>query len=105
MSCGGYALSLIPGTVNMQVSPQTDGSVQLYMPDPFLRGAAEHQDDDPFIAEIEALLPPEHEFIWLDDWEGYHIAWGEVHCGSNTRRTPIANWWEDALHLIDGGTQ
>jgi protein-arginine deiminase len=32
---------------------------------------------------------------FLDDWEEYHIALGEVHCSSNTLRTPTqAKWWE-----------
>ena len=52
--------------------------------------------------EIEALLPAENEFVWIDDWYTYHLMLGEVHCGSNTRRTPVSGWWEDAMHLIDG---
>ncbi len=31
----------------------------------------------------------------LDDWYEYHVMNGEVHCSSNTLRTPTkANWWE-----------
>lgn len=32
---------------------------------------------------------------FLDDWYEYHIQQGEIHCGTNTLRTPtIAKWWE-----------
>lgn len=31
----------------------------------------------------------------IDDWFEYHVALGEVHCGTNTLRTPTtAKWWE-----------
>jgi protein-arginine deiminase len=32
---------------------------------------------------------------FLDDWKEYHVILGEVHCSSNTLRTPVsAKWWE-----------
>jgi protein-arginine deiminase len=32
---------------------------------------------------------------FLDDWKEYHVKLGEVHCSSNTLRTPTrAKWWE-----------
>lgn len=32
---------------------------------------------------------------FIDDWDEYHDKKGEVHCGTNTLRTPpAANWWE-----------
>jgi hypothetical protein len=42
---------------------------------------------------------------WVDDWNVYHVGDGEVHCGTNTLRTPAeaaagyagAHWW-DAYH-------
>ena len=31
----------------------------------------------------------------IDDWYEYHVALGEVHCGTNTLRAPTASkWWE-----------
>jgi protein-arginine deiminase len=33
----------------------------------------------------------------IDDWTGYHSGWGEVHCGTNVKRTPPSpstDWWE-----------
>jgi protein-arginine deiminase len=32
---------------------------------------------------------------FVEDWDGYHVALGEVHCGTNTtRKIPEARWWE-----------
>lgn len=99
--CGGTTVALIPGTANMTVVPLESGETHLFMPDPFLR---EHTglDDDPFKDEIESLLPEGLTPHWLDDWDWYHTQLGEVHCGSNVVRTPIANWWETAMHLLGG---
>jgi protein-arginine deiminase len=41
---------------------------------------------------------------FIDDWDDYHVALGEIHCGTNELRTPYdgqaafgnvryANWW------------
>ena len=101
--CGGYAAALIPGTVNMLVVTGENGESTLILPDPFLRGAGQPQNADPFIAEINRLLPAAGTPVWVDNWDLYHALLGEVHCGTNTTRTPTAQWWTDALHLIDGG--
>ena len=101
-ACGGTALSLIPGTVNMQVQTHADGvGADLFIPDPFLREDVDDLGSDPFIAEFEAMLPSNLTPHWLDDWATYHLMWGEVHCGSNTRRTPVGQWWTDATHLLE----
>jgi len=102
---GPYAAALIPGTVNMLVHTHPDGQATAFLPDPFLRPEGAGIEDDPFVAEIEALLPPDVEPVWVDNWDMYHIALGEVHCGTNARRTPLANWWEDALHLLPDGDE
>lgn len=92
--CGGYGLALIPGTANLTVAqPDPDGPVHLFFPDPFLREDTDDPGSDPFIAYVNALLPAAVEPHWLDDWELYHMAWGEVHCGSNARRTPTDEAW------------
>lgn len=98
--CGGATVGLIPGTVNMTVAPMPSGETHLFMPDPFLRPSGDDQQDDPFIAHIEGMLPEGLDFHWLDDWDNYHIMLGEVHCGSNTVRTPIDDWWTAAAHLL-----
>lgn len=39
---------------------------------------------------------PEREVCFIDDWYSYHQMLGEVHCGTNARRTPFpeVRWWE-----------
>lgn len=97
-SCGGYGLALIPGTANLTVAqPDPDGPVHLFMPDPFLRTDPDDQSSDPLIAYINALLPADAEPHWLDDWSNYHMMWGEVHCGSNSRRTPTEDAWTQSV--------
>lgn len=40
--------------------------------------------------KAEGLVP--HS---IDDWDEYHVNMGEVHCGTNTLRSPkFTNWWE-----------
>ena len=39
---------------------------------------------------------PERRVRFIDDWYSYHQQKGEVHCGTNARRTPFpgVRWWE-----------
>jgi protein-arginine deiminase len=39
---------------------------------------------------------PERDVRFIDDWYSYHQMVGEVHCGTNARRTPFPDvrWWE-----------
>jgi hypothetical protein len=37
---------------------------------------------------------PGHIIKFVDDWDVYHAHEGEIHCGSNVKRTPLNNWWE-----------
>lgn len=98
--CAGGALSLIPGTANLVIA-EMDGVTNAFIADPFLREDVDDQASDPFIAEVASLIPSNLTIRWLDDWDWYHAAWGEVHCGSNTERTPVADWWTVALHLLE----
>lgn len=101
--CGGpRAVALIPGTVNMLVVTGEAGASTLFAPDPFLRDPSAPQSSDPLIQYVNDLLPTSADVVWVDNWDVYHLAWGEVHCGTNTTRTPTAAWWTSALHLIDG---
>lgn len=100
--CGGLALALIPATANMQVNTHADGvNADLFIPDPFLRANGAPASSDPFVQDFEALLPANLNPIWTDDWNVYHMGWGEVHCGTNTLRTPGGQWWTDARHLME----
>jgi protein-arginine deiminase len=45
-------------------------------------------------AMIAALAPLAIKVRFAEDWDDYHAATGEVHCGSNTRRKiPDTKWW------------
>jgi protein-arginine deiminase len=39
---------------------------------------------------------PDRDARFVDDWYAYHEQLGEVHCGTNTRRSPPTDvhWWE-----------
>lgn len=44
---------------------------------------------------VDRLEPLGITVHFVEDWDDYHAALGEVHCGTNTRRKiPDAKWWE-----------
>ncbi|MCB9763365.1 MAG: hypothetical protein H6739_26600 [Alphaproteobacteria bacterium] len=96
---GGVA-ALIPGMANLIVADVGDGNTYLFMADPFLRTNASDQSADPMITYVRALFP-DTEVVFLDDWALYHMNLGEVHCGSNVRRTQTEDWWTAAAHLLE----
>jgi hypothetical protein len=99
--CGGTVASLIPGMVNLTIADLGDGP-QAFLPDPFLRADLDDQTTDPMIDAVTELLPESIDLHFVDDWEIYHLALGEVHCGSNVLRSPsAADWWTQDL----GGSQ
>ena len=53
------------------------------------------------IAAVEDLMPEELQLNFVDDWDVYHMALGEVHCGTNMTRTPMDDWWSKAGHLVE----
>jgi protein-arginine deiminase len=85
--CG--AIAVIPGTVNLlMVTDETGTGGTAFLPDPFLRAPDESRDDDPLIRWWRENLPATVEPIFVDDWNVYHMAQGEVHCGTNQTRDP-----------------
>ncbi len=100
--CFGDLAALIPGTVNLLVHTGSAGESTLFLPDPFLRPEGVGQGADPLIDYVNERLPASATPVWVDNWDLYHLGGGEVHCGTNASRTPTAQWWTDALHLIDG---
>jgi hypothetical protein len=92
-TCGGRVAALIPGMVNMTIA-QVGGTTHLFTADPFFRASGTTQADDPIIAAFAQLMPAGMTLHFVDDWSTYHMSLGEVHCGSNVRRTPIQAWWE-----------
>ena len=100
--CRNYALALIPGMVNLAVFTEADGPAKLLIPDPFLRDSDMTQAEDAFLAYWDSLMPQGDDRYYLDDWSVYHEGWGEIHCGTNIRRDPGADWWVSARHLLGG---
>jgi hypothetical protein len=83
------------------VLPLPDGSVHVIMADPFWREDSADIATDPFVAEIERLLPDSLTTHWADNWYTLHAMMGEVHCGSNIRRQPVAGTGALALSLLE----
>jgi protein-arginine deiminase len=52
------------------------------------------------INAFKAASSPTLQWHFIDDWDTYHLGLGEVHCGTNVRRTPTASWWTTAQHLM-----
>jgi hypothetical protein len=65
---------------------------KLYVPRQF--GPANLNGIDAFEDAIETALGDSVRFV--DCWYWYHLAKGEVHCGSNVKREKLnINWWEN----------
>jgi protein-arginine deiminase len=83
-----FADALTAGMVNMLV---VNG--HCIVPKPFgpVVGGKDLFEED--LKSSLSSLPVTVSF--LDDWDEYHVKLGEVHCSSNTLRTPTrAKWWE-----------
>ncbi len=99
---GGCHAAMIPGMVNLIVANFGEGDDHLFMADPFVRSSLGDQREDPFIAHMHEILPPQYELHFLDDWSVYHAGLGEVHCGTNVQREPAGDWWNTAAPLLEG---
>ncbi|MCA9582874.1 MAG: hypothetical protein KC416_13840, partial [Myxococcales bacterium] len=100
--CG--AAALVPGMVNLIVANTPGQPIKIFMADPFFRSNLSSQAGDPFIAAVNAVMPAGLEMHYVDNWYVYHRGIGEVHCGTNVRRTPSGQWWTDATHLLSRNT-
>jgi len=108
-----YSLAMMTGMVNLMVFDD-----KLFIPDPHFRDQWTEEEDlngnfildkgedtnkdgmlnskvDPIQAYVETLLPAGLEFYWSDTWATYHVNMGEIHCGTEVRRTPTStvDWW------------
>lgn len=93
--------ALIPGMVNLIVANVDSTTTHLFTADPFFRSTT-NQAADPIIAAFTAAMPAGMQLHYLDNWDTYHMGLGEVHCGTNVRRTPMTTWWTTAQHLLGG---
>jgi len=91
-NCGAVALT--PGTVNLALFNVEGQPAHTFVPDPFMRATAD-QSTDPIIADFKARMPRDLVLHFVDNWNVYHTNLGEVHCGTNVQRAPIAGWWEE----------
>ena len=93
--CYGATATLLPGVVNMAVFTHEDQkSADAFIPDPFFRSDLGDRASDPYIEMFESILPDGVTAHWVNDWDWYHVQLGEVHCGSNIKRTALKNWWD-----------
>ncbi len=83
-----------PNPCNFQplgISPQAAGN-RLYFPRQFAPKAA-GQNIDMFEALIASRFSETVRFV--DDWAGYHLSIGNVHCGTSVKRAvPTNDWWQ-----------
>ena len=92
--CYSSTATLFPGVVNMLVFTNEDGTgADLFVPDPYLRSNLNQVNGDILRNALEERIPEGNTIHWVDDWEWYHMALGEVHCGSNVQREPADQWW------------
>ena len=68
----------------------------VFVPKPF--GPRDGQGDvfENYVSGEFADKLPGAGVIFLDDWNTYHRMEGEIHCGTNAKRTPPPDvkWWE-----------
>jgi protein-arginine deiminase len=85
----GSSLAHQPGTVNLFVIDERTVAV----PDPH---GPVINGKDLFKTQLEtALAPYQVRVQWVENWNLYHRAAGEVHCGTNAMRAiPSIKWWE-----------
>jgi hypothetical protein len=83
----GTAVAALPDMVNL-LNFHTSNGVMLIVPEPY---------SDPFKdAFVAAVAGTGAQMQWIDCLE-YHWNQGQVHCGTNTRRTPadpLIRWWD-----------
>jgi protein-arginine deiminase len=88
-SMDGLSYAYIPGMVNGILVSDT----HFVVPDP--HGPVINGVDIFRKTMTDRLQPLGITVDFAEDWDEYHAALGEVHCGTNTRRKiPETKWWE-----------
>jgi protein-arginine deiminase len=88
-STDGGSIAYIPGMVNGVYV----GDAHFVAPKP--HGPVINGKDIFEQTMIDRLKPLGITVHFAEDWDEYHAALGEVHCGTNTRRKiPDTKWWE-----------
>jgi protein-arginine deiminase len=78
------AEAYIPNMVNSLIA-----NGKIVIPKPF--GPVEN-GTDAFEIELTTRIPGGVE-VFVDDWDMYHAWGGEIHCGTNVRRSIPMFWW------------
>lgn len=91
--CG--AVALVPGMMNLAMFNFAGEAARAFVPDPFLRAEDDDPASDPIIEDYKARMPKDLVLHFVDNWSVYHTNLGEVHCGTNVQRAPLADWWEE----------
>lgn len=80
--------AFMPGMVNFQVIARSSGSHVILVAKPF---GPTFGGVDPFETVMTNKVGNAPRFI--NDWDLYHVAYGEVHCGTNLYRANPTKWW------------
>ena len=90
---GSRYIAYTAGSVNMLVVSRGGSNNHLCIPKPFGPHTAAGCQ---FEADIHTKLTPHVTALrFIDDFFTYHVGQGEIHCGTNSQRTPPADkWWE-----------
>ncbi|HYH79693.1 MAG TPA: protein-arginine deiminase family protein [Longimicrobium sp.] len=89
--------ALIPGMVNLLcLTGTTFAGHHLAMARPFgpVLGGADQVEAE-VVRRFGTIGYQPSQIHFVDDFDSYHVAAGEVHCGTNSRRrAPATPWWE-----------
>jgi protein-arginine deiminase len=90
----GRYIAYTAGVVNMLVITKSPASLVLCIPKPFgpvVGGKCRFEE------KVQSQLAlPGLTIKFIDDFTTYHMLQGEIHCGTNSQRTPPVDrwWWE-----------
>lgn len=89
---GSRFIAYTAGSVNMLVITK-GADLHLCVPKPF---GPRRSAGCRFRADIRTKLSPHARTVrFIDDFLTYHVGQGEIHCGTNSQRTPPSDhWWE-----------
>lgn len=91
---GSRFIAYTAGSVNMLVVTKGGSNNHLCIPKPF--GPHPAVGGCRFEADIRTKLAPHATAMrFIDDFFTYHVGQGEIHCGTNSQRTPPTDkWWD-----------
>jgi outer membrane protein OmpA-like peptidoglycan-associated protein len=90
-------VAFMPGMVNMLVITRPNfANTRLVIPKPFgpVLGGVDQLEKD-VLDKLTPLGYAASQIKFVDDFDTYHVADGEIHCGTNSKREPHKiPWWE-----------